>query len=187
MPTPQQARVNPAANVPPANQRRTNRALVQGLDALPFFAESEAQVRFPASSNFTSTAAATPLFNAAALEVEIEKFESWTDLVIDYTGSGVAPATAVALFITFDLIEKESGTVVLADSPLGRVAIPPSVHGPAWGHTRLAGINPGVYIIRLLWKLGAALQVNYDANDQQLLTAVEALPRPQPTFIASED
>ncbi len=187
MPTPLQARVNPPTNVPGDRQRRTNRALSQGLDALPFFPISEYIVRTPATTSVTATSPTVLAINSVNVEVDIDKTEVWTDLVIDYLGSMFAPTAAIPVHFTFDLIERESGAIILGSSPLGRSVAGLNTHSLAWGHSRLHNIAPGGYTVRLKWHLNAAGTARLDSNDQQLLTVVEALPRPQPTFVEPED
>lgn len=187
MPTPQQARVNPAANVPAERQRRTNRALTQGLDALPFFAASELVIRQPAATTISSNVPHQLTIASVPVEVEIQKFEAWTDLVIDYLGSASGLVGSAGVAYTANIVEKESGAVVVTGRPLGRAAHRLSAGTTAWGHARVSGLAPTVYIVRLMVARVSANSTEIGEYDQQMFTAVEALPKPQPTFVAPED
>lgn len=186
MPTPQQARVNPPARVGAEDQWRANRALTQGMDALPFFPTYEFHAIEPPGStvNSSATPALLLLDGTVPVAVQFEKSEAWTDLVIDYRGMFYANGTNSVATWYIEIINVDSGRVAYPRTRFGHDLLNPvGTHLKSFAHARVADLPPGRYNARMWWANTFGSPVGINLWDTQFLTVTEAIPVPDLGFV----
>ena len=176
MPLPEQARYTLGTRGVMDDPRSV--PLERAINRLPFFPEYERRLQNPAADTTLSNTNAIDmdLTTDGLFYIDFEKYETWTDVKIRFTMSGVTINANRA--VTISGILTDQAGVELEVDPIARFYLNAvENHLTFYGDRRVEDLLPGVYRLQFQWRVsGNSFRV--DAQDTIYASVIECIPIP---------